>query len=146
MGNVFAELTLKNSGDVTNVNRGIIKENEIRSLTVTALVDTGAITLVINEDMQRKLGLALRGEREATVANETKVMCKITDPVEVHWKNRFTAIPALVMPGGAGVLLGAIPLEDMDLIVDPARQALIGAHGDEIVSIVKRVTPKRALE
>ena len=43
----------------------------------------------------------------------------------------------LVIPGDGKVLFGAIPLEDMDLIVDPVRQVLTGAHGDEIVSMLK---------
>jgi hypothetical protein len=42
-----------------------------------------------------------------------------------------------VVPDAEEVLLGAIPLEDMDLIVYPARQELIGAHGDEVVCMVK---------
>jgi hypothetical protein len=44
---------------------------------------------------------------------------------------------ALVMPGDGDVLLGAIPLEDMDLIVHPASQELRGAHGDEVVCLLK---------
>jgi hypothetical protein len=41
-----------------------------------------------------------------------------------------------VLPGAEEVLLGAIPLEDMDLIVNPARQELTGAHGDEVVCLI----------
>ena len=59
MGNVYAEITLKNCGDVTNVGRGIISEKDIRAVSVTALVDTGAMTVVINEDICKKLGAHL---------------------------------------------------------------------------------------
>jgi hypothetical protein len=48
-----------------------------------------------------------------------------------------TAVPAIVLQGAGEVLLGAIPLEDMDLIVDPARRELTGAHGDEVLCMVK---------
>ena len=57
----------------------------------------------------------------------------ITQPVDIHWKNRETSCRAMVLPNAKEVLLGAIPLEDMDLIVNPAKLELIGAHGDEVV-------------
>jgi clan AA aspartic protease len=132
MGLVYEEITLKNAVDVGTCARGLIKENEIRQITVQALVDTGASTLVINEEIREKLGLRIIGKRYATLANSKQEVCKKTDAVEIIWKDRSSTIPALVVPGNGKVLLGAIPLEDMDLIVDPAKQALVGAHGDEI--------------
>ena len=54
MGNVYAEITIKNNGDLVRARDGVISENEIRTLTLTALVDTGATTLVINEDICRQ--------------------------------------------------------------------------------------------
>jgi clan AA aspartic protease len=137
MGIVYAEIILKNTKDIYNAEDGIIKESEIRQAAVRAMVDTGTGSLVINEEMRAKLGLAVRGLRRATFANDAKEVCKVTDPVTIYWNNRYTATPALVIPASNEVLLGAIPLEDMDLIVDPARQMLTGAHGDEIVCLVK---------
>jgi hypothetical protein len=58
-------------------------------------------------------------------------VCKVTEPVEIHWKERETA------SGTGDVLLGAIPLEDMDLMMNPAKRELIGAHGDKVVYLVK---------
>ena len=137
MGIVHAEITLKNAGDVTNVLRGYIKESEVRQTTVRAMVDTGAGTLIINEELCVQLGLKIIGLRGATFANETKEICKVTEPVEIHWKERSCSIRATVVPNTSEILLGAIPLEDMDLIVDPVRQTLAGAHGDEVVCIIK---------
>jgi clan AA aspartic protease len=136
MGQVFADITLKNAGDVVNVARGYIKAPEVRETAVRSLVDTGAGTLVINDWVQAKLGLTVKGLRRVTLGNNTKEICKVTEPVEVHWKDRQTACPALVIPGDGVVLLGAIPLEDMDLVVNPATQELVGAHGDEVISLV----------
>ena len=136
MGTVYAEITLKNAGDVTSFQRGHIMEKEIREVTVRALVDTGAGTLVINEEVMRRLGLGVRSLRRASFANNTKELCKVTEPVEVHWKDRMMACQALTIPDSPEVLLGAIPLEDMDLIVNPAKQELEGAHGDEIITLV----------
>ncbi|MCL2138284.1 MAG: retroviral-like aspartic protease family protein [Treponema sp.] len=130
MGLVYVNITLKNAGDLIRVKEGLKKEPEIRQTTVQAVVDTGAGTLIINETMRQELGLEVEGERWATLANKTTTKCKYTEPVEVHWGNRSSAVRAIVMEGAEEVLLGAIPLEEMDLIVDPARQILIGAHGD----------------
>ena len=137
MGLVYEKITLKNAGDVIMVNRGITNESEIRQTTITAMVDTGAGTLVINEAVRQQLGLDVVGERMATLANKTREICKITEPVEVHWNNRSTSVRAVVISGNGAILLGAIPLEDMDLMVDPTQQRLVGAHGDEVVCIVK---------
>ena len=137
MGTFHTKITLKNAIDVGNCRRGIIGEQEIRKTTVTAMVDTGAATLVINEELRRQLGLEIRGERQVTLANDTEEIVKIAETVEVHWKNRDMSCQPWVISGDGEVLLGAIPLEDMDLIVDPKKQVLIGRHGDEIVGILK---------
>jgi clan AA aspartic protease len=136
MGTVYADITLKNAGDVTSVRRGHSTEKEVRAVTVRAIVDTGAGTLVINEDLMRQLGLEARGLRRAALANNAKELCKVTDPVEVHWRDRETTCRALALPDSPEVLLGAIPLEDMDLVVNPSKQELEGAHGDEVVTLI----------
>lgn len=132
MGNVYAEITLENSGDVVNVKRGILTDKDVRSVTTTALVDTGAISLIINEDVCQQLGLEIECTRKARLANGSRVECKITEPIKIHWKNRDAVSQAVVLPG-SDVLLGVIPLEFMDLIVDPVSETLVGAHGDRIV-------------
>jgi len=77
MGVVQAEITLKNAIDVGNYRRNLIKEPEIRQTVVQAVVDTGALTLVINEKLRRQLGLGVVGTREATFADNTKKKIKI---------------------------------------------------------------------
>jgi clan AA aspartic protease len=137
MGTVYAEITLKNVADVSYVQRGDMAEKDVRECTVRALVDTGAGTLVINEAVRRQLGLEIKGLRSAYLADGLRQVCRVTEPVEIHWKNRDTACPALLLPGAEEVLLGAIPLEDMDLVVDPSSRELRGAHGDEVVCLIK---------
>jgi clan AA aspartic protease len=131
VGTVFEEITLRNAWDVENVECGLIKEPEIRETTVQTVVDTGAETLVISEAIQKELGLRTVHLRESTLANGEKVTCKIAATVEVCWKNRSMTCRPWVLPGAEEILLGSIPLEDMDLIVDPKSRKLIGAHGDE---------------
>jgi clan AA aspartic protease len=142
MGFVYTEVTLKNAGD--SIRFGNNSEPEIRKKTVQALVDTGCFTLVISEELRRELGLELREERRVTLVNRTTEMCKYTEAVEIHWKNRSAVMRALVLPGAENVLLGALPLEEMDLIVDTVRQELTGAHGDEWAGFVMRLEPNSA--
>ena len=136
MGQVFAEITLKNAGDITLAEHGYKQEQDIRQTTVNILVDTGAGTLVITEALQQELGLKTRREKPVRMANSDPVSVQEADPVEVHWKNRSMVCRPWVIPGAQMSLLGLIPLEDMDLMVDPNGQEVIGAHGDEPVGIL----------
>ena len=137
MGSVMAEITLINGADIVLARNGHITEQNIRSINVTALVDTGATTLVIGEDMRKKLGLAVVGTRTVTLAGGSKAYCNVAEPVQICWKDRTSLTSPWVMPGEEDVLLGVIPLEEMDLIVDPVGQKLVGAHGDEMMGIIK---------
>ena len=133
---VQAEIVLVNIYDLRDAKHGIIKENQIRQISLTAIVDTGAITLVINEDIRQKLGLEIEGSRLVTLADGTRHTFSVTEPVNIKWKNRDTACRALLMPNSSYVLLGSIALEDMDLMVNPVKQELVGAHGDEAMCLV----------
>jgi clan AA aspartic protease len=113
MGIVRTEIMLKNACDVGKARDGFIQEQKIRQTTVTAMVDTGAITLVIDEATYEKLGLTTKSNRWSTLADGSKQSCKLTEPVEVHWKNRSTSCEAIVLPNFDEALLGAIPLEGM---------------------------------
>jgi predicted aspartyl protease len=135
MGVVRAEITLKNALDVGSSRRGFMKEPEIRQAVVQAVVDTGAMTLVINEQLRRQLGLDIVGAKIATLANNAKQRVQIADTVEVHWKNRSMTCRPWVVESGR-ILLGLIPLENMDLIVDPKGEELVGAHGEEEVGLL----------
>jgi clan AA aspartic protease len=137
MGTVYEEIILVNGGDVGMVERGFMKEPQVRQITVTALVDTGATNLVIDEATCQKLGLAIRETGTVTVAGGTKEPCKISASVIVRWKDRQTECPAVVLPGEDEVLLGAIPLEGMDLMVNPVERRVVGAHGDKVVYMAK---------
>jgi clan AA aspartic protease len=129
MGIVRTELTLKNAGDATIAKRGIINEPEIRQTTVTAMVDTGAVTLVINEAVRKQLGVEIESEYVAELADGSSHNFHKTEAVHIQWKDRDTVCQAILVPDASEVLLGAIPLEAMDLIVNPLKQELTGAHG-----------------
>ena len=130
MGIVHAEITLRNPRDEVAVQQGLMREDEVRSLVVKALVDTGAGTLVINEEVSQKLGLKAVELHQSTLADGSKHLYKRMEPVSINWENRESTLRPTMVPGANNVLLGAIPLEDMDLIVDPKNEKLIGRHGE----------------
>jgi predicted aspartyl protease len=137
MGEVRTEITLVNLRDAANAKSGFIPETQVRRLMVNAVVDTGALTLVIGEGTREKLGLQVEEGAEVTVAGGIKVPSGITEYVEVRWKDRKTSCEAVVIPGEEDVLLGALPLEGMDLTVNPLGQEVTGAHGDKVRYVVK---------
>jgi clan AA aspartic protease len=122
---VHAEIELINGGDLFLVRRNIIGIDEVKSMKVTALVDTGAIMLCINENIQEQLQLPVVEKRKAQMANGSIVEYEVVAPVELRFKNRRTSCQAIVLPGDSEPLLGAIPLEDMDVLIHPQRQELI---------------------
>lgn len=137
MSLVKTEIILKNNTDQIKARFGLIEEHEIRQITVQALVDTGAWTLVINEATRDQLGLDLAGTESGTLADGSKAEYNMAGPVEVLWKNRRVLCEALVLPDSEDVLLGAIPLEAMDLTINPRRE-LVGVHGDQVMHSIKQ--------
>ena len=61
----------------------------------------------------------------------------VTEPVRIYWKNRRTTCEAVVLPREEDVLLGALPLEGMDLTINLLKQEVVGTHGDRARSLVK---------
>jgi predicted aspartyl protease len=137
MSTFHTEITLENPRDAGNSVEGLIKDTEVRRLKVNALVDTGAWTLVINEETRAKLGLDVLYTDTSEVANGVVVTGSVTEAVHIFWEDRYAACSAFVLPDETEVLFGALPLEGMDLLVDPKRECLIGAHGDKPMRIVK---------
>jgi clan AA aspartic protease len=125
MGLIYAEIELINGEDLTLVRKNIIGEEEIKRIPVKMLVDTGSYMLAINENIQEYLKLPVVEKRRAQLADGRFVWCDVVAAVEVRFKNRETSCRAMVLPGDSEPLLGAIPLEDMDVLIHPHRQELI---------------------
>jgi clan AA aspartic protease len=125
MGHVYAEIELINSMDAGLASKNIIGLEEIRRYTVKALVDTGAISMCINETIQEQMQFPVVGVRKAQMANDHVIEVPLVSHVEVRFKNRQAFCSAMVLPGDSEVLLGSIPLEEMDVIIHPQRQELI---------------------
>jgi hypothetical protein len=81
--------------------------------------------MCINEQINGQLQLRERGRIPATLADGSIADLALVGPLEVIFENRRANVDALVLPGDAEVLLGAIPREYMDVLVDPRRRRLI---------------------
>src|SRR5438105_4383519 len=88
---------------------------DLKPLRVTALVDTGAMTICIPEHIAVQLQLSELQKREVTMADERSHVVPYVGPVQISFENRSCFTGALVI--GESVLLGAVPMEDMDLVV-----------------------------
>ena len=124
-GFIYADIELINSGDLEMARRHIIGLEEIKSIHLNILVDTGSYNLCINEVIQSQLQLPFLEKRFANTADNRRIECNVVGPVHLKFKNRNTICSAMVLPGDSEPLLGAIPLEDLDVIIHPLRQELI---------------------
>ncbi|MFH1435572.1 MAG: clan AA aspartic protease [Pseudomonadota bacterium] len=111
MGLVTAKITLKNP-----------RENDLEPLEVEALADSGAVHLCIPELVRARLKLEEIMKKEVTLADGKKKSVPYVGPIEIRFKNRLGFAGALVM--GDQVLIGAIPMEDMDLVIIPGKRTL----------------------
>jgi clan AA aspartic protease len=111
MGHVFTQLELSNP-----------RKQDLAPVTVKALADTGALMLCIPEHGALQLELDQESVREVSVADGRKKSVPYVGPIKVTFGKRFCYVGALVL--GDEVLLGAVPMEDMDLVVNPAKREI----------------------
>lgn len=111
MGLIHTEITLKNP-----------RYPELRPIVTKALVDTGAVTMCIPEHVALQLKLEEVEKREVVIADGTKRTVPYVGPLQLFFENRSSFGGALVL--GDAVLLGAIAMEDMDLVISPKKQRI----------------------
>ena len=104
----------------TDVRLGNDARPELEEIDTLALVDTGALHLCIPEHVALQLQLAQKQPREVQTADGKSHMVPYVSPVKISLLGRECVTGALVF--GNQVLLGAIPMEDMDLVIEPSRQ------------------------
>jgi len=97
-------------------------KSALRAIAVKALVDTGAMTICIPEHVAVQLELHEIEKREVTTADEKVHVVPYAGPIQIRFENRTCFTGALVI--GDSVLLGAVPMEDMDLVISPSGQSV----------------------
>ena len=123
------KIKLTNSYDAERVRRGELTSDAVRSLEIDALVDTGATTLALPADVAERLDLTFVDETNVRLADGSLVPTKRVF-VELEILGRDMLTFAFVMPTGTTPLIGQIPLEELDLVVEPRDQSLRVKHPD----------------
>jgi len=111
MGHIFATLQLSNP-----------RKPQLQAVTLKALADTGALMLCLPEHVAIQLELETESQREVSVADGRAMTVPYVGPVKVVFENRMCYVGALVL--GDEVLLGAVPKEDMDLVLSPSQKRI----------------------
>jgi predicted aspartyl protease len=133
MGRVVAAATVENLEDLWRCRRGDLTPAEIRRIEIPeALVDTGATTLCLPQSLIESLGLLECGTRRS-MSSAGPRMTRIFGPVKLTVQGRDCNVDVLELPDGVPPLIGQIPLEMLDFVVDPPGRRLIGnpQHGGE---------------
>ena len=124
MGEIAAQVELENPGDRALVQRGHGRESGIRRSSVDAVVDTGAVMLVLPQNVVERLGLEKQRTVVVTYADERREERPLAGPVTVRIGNRSMNTDCVVGPPLSKPLIGQIVLEALDLIADGANRTL----------------------
>jgi predicted aspartyl protease len=133
MGKVIVPAVLDNLDDLFAANKGALPADQVRRIEVSdALIDTGATGLLVPSRLIAQLGLEPIRERTAkTIAGRTAL--RVFRAVRLSVQGRDCISDVAEIPDDCSVMIGQVPLELMDWVVDPKRQRLIGnpEHGGE---------------
>ena len=111
MGMVQADIRLSNP-----------RKPKLKAMAVRAMVDTGAMAICIPQHVAVQLQLPEIEKREVTTADERSHVVPYVGPIQIEFENRTCFTGALVI--GESVLLGAVPMEDMDLVISPSGRSI----------------------
>jgi len=133
MGRVLTEATVESLQDLLKVEIGILPPGDVRRITVPdALVDTGATLLSLPTRLIRQLGLRKTGSKRVT-SSVGLTQADLYEAVRLTIQGRTCTMDVIEVPDNVPVLIGQIPLEHLDLVIDTRSRTLIGnpAHGGE---------------
>jgi clan AA aspartic protease len=133
MGGVLTEATIDNLHDLVEAKLGKLAVEKVRMVKVPdALIDTGATTLALPKRLIEQLGLRKQYEKRAVTAAGIQAI-NVYESARVEIMGRLATVDPIEVPEGNPVLIGQIPLETMDWVIDMKAKKLIGnpAHGGE---------------
>jgi predicted aspartyl protease len=122
MGRVLTEVGLANNQDVQLWKAGVIPEEKVRRTRIQAVIDTGANHLVLPTAVADALGLPKSGNFSVRYADGRKAQRQFVEQVELELLNRTSTFRASLEPDRTTALVGAIVMEDLDLLVDCGKQ------------------------
>ena len=134
MGRITAELIVANDNDVKAARAGWLPPDQVREVKLTGVVDTGATRLVLPEKVVAQLGLPSAGTVGVRYADQRSASKPYVEDVWLSLLGRHGVYTAIVEPDRSDALIGAIILEDLDLLVDCHRQVLYPRDPNQIIS------------
>ena len=137
MGRVTVEVELTNAEDLVLAKRGVIPSDQVRRVRMAGTVDTGANYLVLPAEAAKQLGVPDAGKATVRYADNRKSSRKVVENVRVDLLGRHGNFKAIVEPKRTDVLIGAIILEDMDLLVDCSTQTLQPRDPKQIIAEIE---------
>jgi len=133
MGRVLTEATIENYGDLWIAQKGEIPADQVRRVVVDdALVDTGATLLSLPTRLIQQLGLTEASSKRVK-SSVSLAYAKLYSAVRLTIQGRACTMDVLEVPDEIPVLIGQLPLEHLDLVVDLRNRRLIGnpEHGGQ---------------
>ena len=124
MGQILAEVELENTGDRTAFEDGFRAESDIRRTATDGIVDTGAVALVLPQNIAERLGLRTRRTVVVTYADE-RTERPVAGPVTIQIGDRFMSTDCIVGPPFSETLIGQVVVESLDLLADSQNQTLL---------------------
>lgn len=124
MGEISVNVTLENAGDRYVFAQGGAEEADIRRTRIDATVDTGAVMLVLPQNVVERLGLKTLRTVVVSYADERKEELPVAGPLTIHIGNRFMSTDCIVGPPLSEPLIGQIVLEALDLLADCTKRTL----------------------
>jgi len=125
MGLVYTEIELIKGEDLSTARHKLMDPTEVKRAKITTKGDPSFYMLCINEAVQEKLQFPVVERRKVRNADGNIAEFDVVDNVEVRFKNRSTTCRAMILPGESEAILGAIPINGMDVLIHSQRQELI---------------------
>jgi predicted aspartyl protease len=137
VGRFSVRIKIANQNDRARAAAGDIPESAIRETEIDAVVDTGAARLVLPERVATDLGLPIRGKSRVRYADQRTADRPVVDSVWLETQGRDGVFRAILEPKRTDALLGAIVLEDLDLVVDCTTSQLLPRDPTTIITEIE---------
>jgi predicted aspartyl protease len=137
MGRFSVDVELTNDEDLVRAKAGVISPEQVRRVRIRGVVDSGATRLVIPESTAHELGLELSGQATVRYADGRTADRAIARRTRLAYAGREGIFSAIVEPARQSALIGAIVLEDLDLLVDCIGQQLVPRDPKQIISEIE---------
>ena len=140
MGRCSVGLKRANRIDVADAQRGLLSPENVRQVTISGLVDTGATRLVIPTSVAEQLGARKVGEIQVRYADRRRATRQLVDDVLVELQGRLATFRAVLEPNRDSVIIGAIVLEELDFLVDCVARKLYPRDPDHMTSEIELIS------